>query len=113
MSGESADVDEHACEDWKNNILPDLIRPYYEKGIFNADEAALFCKCLPDKTLTFKNEKCFWGKHSKERITLMIGTNMYGAEKLKPLVIGKSRNPRCFKEKRFLPVTYKVTEMLG
>ena len=55
MSGESADVDEHACEDWKNNILPDLIRPY-EKDMFNADEIALFFKCLPDKTLTFKNE---------------------------------------------------------
>ena len=57
MSGESSDVDEIACEDWKNNILHDLIRSYYEKDIFNADETALFFKCLPDKTLTFKNEK--------------------------------------------------------
>ena len=42
MKGESTDVDEHACKDWKNNILSDLIRPYYEKDIFNADETALF-----------------------------------------------------------------------
>ena len=59
MSVKSADVDEQSCEDQKNNILLDLIRPHYEKDIFNADETALFFKCLPDKTLTFKNEKCF------------------------------------------------------
>ena len=68
MSGESAAVDENICEDWKNNILPELIRPYDEKDIFNADETGLFFKCLPDKTLTFKNEKCFGGKHARKEL---------------------------------------------
>ena len=46
MSGESAAVDENICEDWKKIILPELIRPYDEKDIFNADETGLFFKCL-------------------------------------------------------------------
>lgn len=110
MCGESADVNEHDCEEWLSNTLPELLAQYHEKDIFNADETGLFFKCLPDKTLTFKDEKCFGGKHSKERITIMVGANMSGSEKLKLLVIGKSKNPRSFKGKFFLPVIYRSNE---
>jgi len=30
---------------------------YDARDIFNADETGIFYKCLPDRTLTFKNEK--------------------------------------------------------
>lgn len=42
MCGESADVNEHDCEEWCNNILPELLASYHEKDIFNADETGLF-----------------------------------------------------------------------
>lgn len=74
---------------------------------FNADETGLFFKCLPDRTLTFKNEKCHGGKLSKERITLLFAVNMDGSEKLRPLLIGKSAKRRCFKNVKSLPVTYR------
>ena len=35
-------------------------------------------------------------KQCKERLTLMLAANMDGSEKLKPLIIGKSLNPRYF-----------------
>lgn len=105
MCGESADVKDSDVEDWKIN-LKILIRDYDPKNIFNADETGLFYKCMPDKTLTFKNEKCHGGKHSKQRITVFLCTNMDGSEKLEPLVIGKSRKPRCFKNVRSLPLNY-------
>ncbi|XP_053956218.1 tigger transposable element-derived protein 4-like [Anastrepha ludens] len=78
--------------------------------IFNADETALFFKCLPTKTLAFKNEKCFGGKQSKERITVLVGSNMTGSEKLKLLVIGKAKNPRCFKGIKSLGVDYEFNK---
>lgn len=40
------------------------------------------------------------------RITLLLGTNSTGDDKLKPLVIGKSKNPRCFKGVKSLPIEY-------
>lgn len=77
------------------------------KNVFNADETGLFFKCLPDRILTFKNEKCHGGKLSKERVTLLFAVNMDGSEKLRLLFIGKSAKPRCFKNVKSLPVTYR------
>ena len=53
-----------------------------------------------------KNEKCAGGKLSKEMITALVTASMAG-EKLPPLVIGKSANPRCFKNVKKLPLPYK------
>lgn len=78
---------------------------YIPSDIFNADEAGIFYKLIPDKNLKFKGEKCAVGKLSKERITV----NMDGTEK-KLLVIGKSKNPRCFKNIKQLPITYKANK---
>jgi hypothetical protein len=36
-------------------------------------------------------------KHNKARITMLLVTNADGSEKLKPLFIGKSKQPCCFK----------------
>ena len=55
---------------------------YSPKDFYNADETGLFYKCTPDKTLAFKGERCSGGKLSKERITLLIGANMDGSDKL-------------------------------
>ena len=44
-----------------------------------------------------KGEKCHGGKKQKERVTLLLGANMDGTDKLKPLLIGRAKNPRCFK----------------
>jgi len=65
----------------------------------------------PDKTLKFKGGKCEGGKLSKERITAFAEANMSGTEKRKIImVIGKSKNPRCFKNIKRLPVTYKANK---
>lgn len=63
---------------------------------------------LPEKTIAFSGEPCHGGKHSKERLTVVVGANMSGTEKLPLLVTGKSRNPRCFKGLKSLPVWYEA-----
>lgn len=107
VCGESAAVDEEQCDTWIRNTLPALLASYDDNDIFNADETGLFFKCLPDKTLAFKNEKCYGGKLSKERVTCLLATNMTGTEKLKIFLIGKSAKPRCFRGNTHLSVTYK------
>lgn len=76
--------------------------------IYNADGA--FFKCLPDKTLTLKGDPCNGGKNSKERLTVLLCTNSSGKDKLKPLVIGKSKKPRCFKNVSTLPTDYTANK---
>ncbi|GFU78576.1 uncharacterized protein TNCV_2301881 [Trichonephila clavipes] len=65
MCGESSSVDINVCSKWQNS-LSDLKKEYEPRNIFNTDETGLFFKCLPEKTFTFKKEKCHGGKHSKE-----------------------------------------------
>ncbi|KAL4104528.1 hypothetical protein QTP88_019823 [Uroleucon formosanum] len=96
ICGEAASVDEEAVDNWKAKI-PEIIANYAECDIFNADEMGLFFRVLPDKTMAFKNEIFTGGKISKERLTVLLCSNMLG-EFERPLVIGKAKRPRAFKK---------------
>jgi len=74
------------CSNWLANIWPSLRSGYSDDEIYNADEAGIFFKLTPDKTLHFKGETCSGGKLSKERIT--VAANMTGIDKRKLLIIG-------------------------
>ncbi|GFU40003.1 tigger transposable element-derived protein 4 [Trichonephila clavipes] len=87
-------------------VLPSLLQDYAPEDVYNADEFGLFFKLLPDKSFVFKNETCHGGKLSKERLTVLACTNATGTHKIKLVVIGKSRSPRCFKNVRSLPCNY-------
>lgn len=104
--GESASVDINVVNNWFTTVWPDLSKNYDSNNIFNADETGLFYRLTPDKTLKFVGETCVGGKMSKVRITVLVAANMSGTEKRKLLIIGKSANPRCFKNKT-LPVKYR------
>lgn len=95
ICGESASVPEETAELWKSK-LASLCAGYSDENILNVDETGLFYCTLPKKTLCFKKSKCFGGKVSKNRITVMLCVSMKG-EFEKPLIIGKSLKPRCFK----------------
>jgi len=81
--------------EWKSKIS-EIVTGYEPQNIFNADETGLFYRALPDKTFSYKGKSCSGGKIAKERLTVLLCVSMSG-EKLKPLVIGKSVKPRCFK----------------
>ncbi|XP_071497551.1 tigger transposable element-derived protein 6-like [Diadema antillarum] len=106
VCGESAGVNEEIVGRWKDETLPTLIGHYAPRDIFNADETGLFYRMTPDKTLAYKGQECHGAKLSKDRLTVMLCANMDGSEKMKPLVIGKSKNPRSLKHVRSLPVDY-------
>ncbi|CAF3341955.1 unnamed protein product [Rotaria sp. Silwood2] len=96
ICGESTSVNPVTTNEWKNR-LPLIIDGYDRSNMFNADETSLFFKALPEKSFVLNKEDCKGGKRSKERFTILLCTNWSGDEKLKPLVIGKSLKPRCFK----------------
>lgn len=108
MCGEAAAVDMRPVEEWKNGLLKDVLQRYNPCDVFNLDETGLFFRLVPDKTLTFQSEGCSGGKKSKQRVTVLLGANMDGSEKLKPLVIDKSAKPRCFKNVKSLSVSYEA-----
>ena len=89
----------HNSNDWAlegNTRLPTILSSYGLKDIFNADEFGFFFHSLPIKTLELKREKSGAGKDSKVRLTGMC-TASATDEKLPLIVIGKSKNARCFK----------------
>lgn len=106
--GEENSVNTEVVDEWLKNVWPVLSEGYSPEDIFNTDETALFYKLLPNKTMSRKGESCKGGKLAKDRITVLLTSNAAGSEKIKPLVIGKSQNPRCFKnvKKQNLPVNY-------
>lgn len=56
--------------------------------------------------MAFKGDNCVGGKRSKDRVTIMVGANMTGTEKLPLFIVCKSAKPRCFKNIRTLPAEY-------
>jgi hypothetical protein len=67
--------------------------------------------CCPDKTLGVSGDDVYGTKQSKDRLTVLFTVSRTG-ERFKPLVIGKSNNPRCLKNisKKYLPVHYKFNK---
>nr|KAG5703044.1 hypothetical protein BaRGS_016205 [Batillaria attramentaria] len=105
--GESGGVDTNTVDNWIDR-LPEICEGYAERDIFNVDETGYFYKATTDKTFFRKGQKCAGGKKSKERLTVMLCSNMTGDERERPMVIHRSAKPRCFKniKTQNLPVIY-------
>lgn len=81
-----------------------------KEAIFNADETGLYWKTLPEKTYVHSSERCAPGrKISKERVTVLLCSNASGTKKITPLMIGKSQNPRAFRNKT-IPLDYTYSK---
>ena len=106
ISGEQGEVSNDTTSNWLKDDLPKLIKAYQPTDIYNAVETGLFYQLMPNKTLARKDD-CAGMKKSKQRVTLLLGANMDGSDRLRPLLIGKFANPRCLKNVHSLPVTYK------
>jgi predicted transcriptional regulator len=110
MSGERGSVDQQVTTDWKEK-LPSLCEGFEPEDIFNMDETGLFYRDSAKSTFFTRGEDCSAGKRSKDRLTLALCASMTG-EKVKPLLIGKSKKPRCFKRISGdnLPVIYRANK---
>jgi hypothetical protein len=94
-------------DSWKE-CLPEILAGYNPSEIWNMDETGCFWKTLPITGLAQKSKSCEGGKNNKQRVTLAFFVNAAGGKESKPIFIGSSENPRCFKgiDKAQLPVHY-------
>ena len=53
--GEGGLVDPKVIENYRNVVLPSLLKGFDSRDVFNADETALFYKAMPNKTMYYKN----------------------------------------------------------
>lgn len=76
-----------------------------EEEIFNKDETCLFFRMMPHKTMKFKREKFVDIQPSKERLTILVITNIIRLEKVKLDIIGKAEQP--FRNVESLTIEYE------
>ena len=86
-------------EEWKETVLYPTLEAYGPQDIYNGNETALFYKCLPHRTYCKAGEKPAGSAKRKDRLTLLIITNMDGSDHRKLSVIGKAKNPHCLQKK--------------
>ena len=98
LTGERGAVDPEVTEDWKTR-LPTICQGYALKDIFNADETGVYYRALPTRGLVQKGEDAAGLKKNMNRVTALVACSAAG-EKLKPFIIGKSKNPRAFQVSR-------------
>ena len=96
--------------------IPELVRGYKLEDIWNMDELGLFFKLLPDKGMTEKAKSKKGGKKAKVCLTVTFFVNADGQKVDEPVIIWKSKKPRCFKNlkgrdlSRTLGVHYFATD---
>lgn len=115
IAGEVRSADTEAAQTY-----PEKLREIIEEGgyeaeqVYNCDETGLCYKMLPNKTLATKDDphKHEGFKKIKDRVTLLFCVNKTGNHKVKPLCIGKSKNPRCFHHinRSTLPFSYDASK---
>ena len=107
ISGEAGGVREETVTSWQER-LPNILSGYSPENIFNMDETGKFFRAPLNRSLAEVSKQCTGGKKSKERTTCAFFVNAAGVKE-KPILIGKSKNPRCFRTIRDtseLPCSY-------
>lgn len=108
LSGEKLSADNSQISSFARKVL----ETKHEMGItdeqiYNADETGLFYKMLFDRTYVELTSDSAPGiKIQKTRVTVMACVNATGTHKLRPMVIGKSARPRCFRGWNITGVDY-------
>ncbi|KAF2362688.1 DDE superfamily endonuclease domain [Trinorchestia longiramus] len=111
VASEAVNADREAalrCPDTLKKIIEE--GGYSDKQIFNVGETGLFWKQMPFETFFSKRDNLIPGfKDSKDRLSLLLGGNVEGDFKLKPMVVNRSQNPKALKgcDLNSLPVIWR------
>ncbi|KAJ8344476.1 hypothetical protein SKAU_G00318050 [Synaphobranchus kaupii] len=93
-----------AVVDWKATVLRHILESYSPANIFSAHEVGLWFRAIPER------HRADWQpvrRRARDRITALLCANMAGTERQPLLVIGSTKQPRCFPPNlESLPVGY-------
>ena len=102
LHGEAGGVDVAEVEPQMAAIRA-KIKQFDPNYVYNMDETGLFFKVLPNRSYVKQEDvKTVRGTKlmkAKDRVTLYVTTNATGTDKVPLSLIGKSKNPRCFRNK--------------
>ena len=96
ITGEADDVSIPTVKSWIKRI-PELVRGYKLEDIWNMEEFGVIFKLLPDKGFIEKAKSKKGGKKAKVRLTVAFFVNADGKKVDEPVIIWKSKKPRCLK----------------
>ena len=113
LSGEKASNDYEKAKAFKKDfttymsLRPEITVETVIQVVINCDEGGLQYRSIPQRGYVSNDVIIKAKKPIKSRVTLMFCSTMHG-HKFKLVVIGQSKNPRCFKKmnKSLLPVHY-------
>ncbi|KAI8510179.1 Tigger transposable element-derived protein 6 [Branchiostoma belcheri] len=108
----SAEIPGTSGDKWADKIA-DVTTGYSAEDIYNMDETALFFRTTSNQTFMGGDHSYFSGQNqAKDCLTVVLCANMAGGKE-RPLVIGHSARPMCFKNlpQSSLPVTYAHNKM--
>ncbi|KAE9353076.1 hypothetical protein PF008_g5167 [Phytophthora fragariae] len=77
--------------------LRKVLADYNPSDVFNMDKAALFYQALPRRSLCMHAAPAL--KQRKARVTMVVGTNATGSEKLPLLILVTAKRPRWLRDK--------------
>lgn len=105
-------MNEGLAESLKNVRLHEHITGYEPSAISIVDERRCFLRSLArqDKAIALKGDHCIGGKRSKERLAVLLASNVIGTECLPPFVIRKDQHLKCLKD--IIPLTYEHIQSL-
>ncbi|XP_047359931.1 tigger transposable element-derived protein 1-like [Vespa velutina] len=99
IQSKAASADETAAMNYRK-VLAKIIDNggYCPDLVYNAHEIGLFWKKMPSRTFIAKSEKTASGfKTAKDRITLLLCSNAFGAKMITPFIINKTLHPCALK----------------
>ncbi|CAB1111078.1 unnamed protein product [Ectocarpus sp. CCAP 1310/34] len=101
LHGEAGSVDKEAIKEGMEEIRA-LCEKYPARFIFNVDETGLQWKLMPRRTYlsTSEDRKTARGSksmHFKDRLSAIMCCNADGTAKVDMAIIGRAKEPRCFK----------------
>ena len=109
IQGESLSANLSSVENFLEKVqLMIRTEGYSNEQLYNYDETGLYWKGFPKKTFVASYEDKAKGfKISKEKVTILLCANAAGTHRCTPLLIRKSKNPRCLKKIISPPVIYR------
>lgn len=91
---------------WMEMSYLPMLKNFKPQNIFTLGEFGFLYRARPQKIFGLRNN-CVDGHLSTERLTVVVGANKSGTEKLPLMVIGKFQHPRSLRNVKSLPAKYQ------